>query len=576
VTWADHAARITRTPLTVVEVDLDWIDDAGVTATNPDATLCYRTPATTDQGTFSIVTKTRKWQTATTRALPELGAIPCLESARYAAEEIKIGSGLGSFGQVTITLSDFVDDDARSEDPFATDTSRSGRDLSAGTYLSKLLARNPWWTGRALRVIEGWATDGVWHPSDTTVRHFLVRDVQGPSAGTVTITAVGPLQLLNLDNTEAPSPSEGVLLSDISDSATAATIHDPVIAGDYPASGLLRCGDEVMSYTRSGQALTLTRAQLGTKADEHSADDALQVVLRYTDEPIVDIIEDLLTTYGGVDPALLDLSGWALEQSLWLPQYDLSGVVSSPTKVLDLVRELLEASGSVLWWDDSSGLVRLRAIRPALSTVATWSERLNLLGSPDQKRDMGQRVSRCDIAIDLRSADKDPKAVTSYRARVLGVSAGDGDDQHGSEKIKLIATRWISSSQTSLAIRASWLVTNQLRDGRQTISVEVSAKDATAKLGDVVSITDRDIVDRTGQPVAVRAFVVRREAVATGSRYRYLLERLALSGSRFIYLCDTGLPAYASASAAQRDPGWFLAGAGGAAFGPNDPPYVLG
>ncbi|MBF9649663.1 hypothetical protein, partial [Streptococcus pseudopneumoniae] len=80
---------------------------------------------------------------------------------------------------------------------------------------------------------------------------------------------------------------------------------------------------------------------------------------------------------------------------------------------LDLVRELLEASGSVLWWDDSSGLVRLRAIRPALSTVATWSERLNLLGSPDQKRDMGQRVSRCDIAIDLRSADKDPKAVTS-------------------------------------------------------------------------------------------------------------------------------------------------------------------
>ena len=104
----------------------------------------------------------------------------------------------------------------------------------------------------------------------------------------------------------------------------------------------------------------------------------------------------------------------------------------------------------------------------------------------------------------------------------------------------------------------------------------MSAKDATAKLGDVVSITDRDIVDRTGQPVAVRAFVVRREAVATGSRYRYLLERLALSGSRFIYLCDTGLPAYASASAAQRDPGWFLAGAGGAAFGPNDPPYVLG
>lgn len=576
MTWSDHAERPARTPLTVVEIDLDWIADVGVTATNPDTTLCYRTPATTGQGALAVTAKTRRYQTSGVRALPELGAIPCVEQVRYAAEELKIGSGLGSFGQVTVTLSDFVDNDARAEDPFAADASRAGLDLSAGTYLGKLMARNPWWTGRALRVVEGWATDGIWHPADTVTRNFVIRDVQGPTAGKLTITAVGPLQLLNLDEAEAPRPSEGVLLADITAVATAATIHDPVIAGDYPASGLLRCGDEVMSFTRAGQALTLTRALYGTAGNDHKADDALQLVLRYASVPLADIVADLLTTYGGVPSAKLDLAGWATEQSQWLTLYQLTGTVSAPTKILDLVREILEASGCVLWWDDATAKVRLRAIRPALTTTATWGDRFHLLAAPEQRRDMGARISRCDVAIDLRSADKDPKSATSYRARVLGVSQGAGPDQHGSEKIKLIATRWINSSQTSLAIRASWLTTNQLRDGRQTLGVEVSAKDATPTLGDVVAIAARDLIDRSGRPMTVRAIVIRREAVAAGSRYRYLLERLAQSGSRFIYLSPTGLPAYAGASAAQRDPGWFLAGVGGAAFGPNDPPYVLG
>jgi hypothetical protein len=576
VTWADHAQRMQRTPLTVVEVDLDWIDDGGITATNPDGSLCYRTPATTAQGSPTVTTRTRRWQTAGVRALPELGAIPCVERVAISAEQLKIGDGLGSFGQVSVTVADFVDNDARAEDPFATDASRSGLDLSASTYLTKLLARNPWWANRSLRIIEGWATDGVWHPDDTTVHHFVVRDVQGPSNGKITITAVGPLQLLNLDEAEAPKPSAGGLLADITDSATSATIHDPVIAGDYAASGLLRCGDEVMGYARSGQALTLTRAQLGTVAEAHSADDTLQVVMSYAAAPLTDIVADLLMNHGGVPAGRIDFAGWAVEQSRWLSLYRLSGHISAPSKIIDLVRELLEASGSVLWWDDLAGLLRLRAIRPALRPVTTWTDAFHLLAPPVLATVAADRVSRCDVAIDLRSADRDPGNASSYRVRVIGVPLGEEATEHGSSKVRLIASRWISADQTSLAVRASWLTTSQLRDGRKTIGVEVSAKDAWAQMGDTVAVSSRDLIDRTGAPSLVRGVVVRREAVAAGSRYRYLLERLALSGQRFIYLTDTGLPEYDDATDEERDPGWFLAGSGGAAFGPDDPAYVLG
>lgn len=573
--WGRHADRAARTPCMVVEIDLDWIDDGGVTATNPDGSLCYRTPATTDQGTFTVTTKTRKYQTSSVRPIPELRAIPCVESVKLGTDEVKIGRGLGYFGSAAITFRDFVDDDSRAEDPFSTDASRTGLDLTAGTYLGKLLERNPWWTNRAVRIHEGWATSGKWWPTQVITHNFFVRDVQGPNDGKVTITVVGPLQLVNLTDAEAPAPSEGVLEADILAAATSARIYDPVLAAEYPASGYVRIGDEVMSYARSGQDLTLTRGEFGTIAEGHNADDSIQVCLRYESQPLTTIVSDLLTTYGGVDPALIDTATWASEQSTWLSLYLLSGTVSQPTKVLDLVQELLEASGSILWWDDQEGLIRFKAVRPALVSAATWTDSFHLLSRPVVRTEAADRVSRCDVAIDLRSADKDPKNLSSYRARVVGVPAGEEATQHGSPKVRVIASRWLSASQGTLAIRASWLVTSQLRDGRKTIMVEVSAKDATLGIGEVVSLQSRDFIDRTGTRATVRGIVIKREPILTGSKYRYTLERMAYA-ARYIYLCPTGLPNYTSATAAQRDPGWFLADTGGVAFGPDDPAFVLG
>jgi hypothetical protein len=573
--WATHAARGKRTPCVVVEVDLDWIDDGSVTATNPDGSLCYRTPATTDQGTLPAVTKTRRWQSANVKALPELGAIPCVQSVRMGGEEVRVGRGLGYFGSATVAFGDFVDNDAREEDPFSGDASRTGLDLSAGTFWSKLLARNPWWENRPIRIIEGWATDGVWHPADTLVHYFRVRDIQGPNDGKVTLTAVGPLQLLNLKDTEAPKASGGTLAADITDVATAATLSSATAAADYPTSGLARIGDEIVSFTRSGTALTLVRGQQRTTAEAHFTDDAVQVCLSYTATPLVEILEDLLTTYGGIDAALLDLAGWAAEQAAYLTLYDLSGVVSAPAKVMDLVQELLEASGSILWWDDQTNLVKFKAVRPSVAAVATWTDRFHLLSRTASRTEPTERVSRCDVAIELRDPTKDAKELGSYRVRVVGLPQGEEATQYGSPKVKVLTSRWLSANQASLALRASWLVTSQLRDGRRTIDVEVSAKDAYVQIGEVVALQSRDLVDRRGQVQTVRGLVIKREPVREGSAYRYTLDRQT-SGGRFIHLCPVGLPDYPSATASQRDPGWFLAPAGGGPFGVDDPPYVLG
>lgn len=583
MTYAEHAARGARVPCTVVEVDLDYIDDVAVTPTNPDGSLCYRTPATTDQGDLPVSFRTLRLITSTQKALPNLpGAIPCLASAKIATEQVKPGRGLGFFGQATISLVDFTDDDRRGEDPFATDASRTGIDLRAGTFLTKLMARNPWWTGRRIRVIEGWATGGVWWPDDTITHHHFVRDVQGPTDGRQTITAAGPLQLLNLDEKEAPLPSEGVLLEDIDEVTTSATFDLSSVAmatidATYPTSGMLRIGDELVSYSRvtGTAALTITRAQLSTAASTHSAGDTLQLYLSYDDVPLVDILQDLLVTYGGVDVSLLAVAEWADEQAQWLSLYSLSGGISQPTKVLDLVQELLETAACILWWDDAIGQIRLRAVRPSVTPVGTWSDRFHLLSATAIKVDARERVSRTDVLMSMRSPVLDPKVSSSYRVRVLGIEQGAGVTENQSSKVKLLASRWLSPNQVSLAVRASYQMTAQLRDGRKTVVVEVASKDSSREIGDILELLTKDIVDTSGQPKRTRGMVVKREPIEAGSRYRYTLELIPFGG-RFAYFTDDPFPMYADATAGERDPGAFFTDAAGGGLGPNQSPYIFG
>ncbi len=575
MTWEEHAQQRERVPVTVVEIDLDWYDDVAIAATNDDGTLCYRTPPTTEQAAVpspTLTVKTRRWMTSTQRPIAELGAIPCLKGARIQAEEIRIGRGLGSFGQVSIDLQDFTDDDRR-EDPFYSDTSRDAIDHSAGTYFSKLMARNLYWSGRPIRVIEGWATDGVWHEADAITRNYLVRDVQGPTNGKFKITAAGPLQLLNLNEREAPLASPCTLATDLTTS-TSVVLLDPVEdVESYPASGYVRIGDEVISFTRVADELTMNRdGHFGTLPEEHQAGDTVQLCLIYTETEITEILRDLLVTYGEVPEELLALDEWESERALWLTLYDLSGIVSKPEKLMELIRELLESAGCIMWWDDELGKIRLRALRPANTSLGTWSDRFHLLKPIDIKRDLGERVSRCDVVMDMRSAANDPKELASYRIRVIGEAQGEAVTEHNSPQLHLVATRWFDSSDVPLALRTASQITEQLKDGRLTFQVEVGAKDAGRSIGDVIELLTKDIVDRNGAAKRTRCFVVKREAVVPGSRYRYTLEIAPFNG-RFAFMTDTPYPDYDDATAEERDPGAFMDNLTATI---PDPPYLMG
>jgi len=581
MTWQTVAAEPSRVPVQIVEVDLDYVENGP--ATMASGALGYKTPHTTDDAGTSgleVTTKTRRWMSRHVTPVGTLSAVPCVSSISISSEEIRVARGLGFFGQATVSLVDFVDDD-REEDPFFDDVSRAGVNHQSGTYFGKMVARTGgYWSGRAIRIIEGWLEDGVYNSSNSLTRNYLIRDIQGPVGGRFTITCAGPLQLLNLDQKQAPAASRAKLTVDITDVATslpAASVDDPDSV--MPSDGYIRIGDEVIKAVLSGSTWTLTRGQFSTTEEAHTNGDTIQPCLYYENDDITDILQDLLETQAGIDSSLLDLAGWAIEQDKWLRLYNLTGIVSEPTKVMDLVQELLEISACLLWWDDATGKVTLKALRPALATDHTITDAYHLLGHVTTSRRMEDRVSSLDVLMVMTSATAQIDEAGSYRIRVVGQSLGAGDLEHKSAKIQQIATRWLDRAQTAVAIRASYQTAKQLENGRVTYSFETSAKDAWLQLGDIVDIQSADLIDTEGAVVTTRAMVVKRDIVQTGSKYRYVAEQFVFSG-RFAYVTDAlvgslPFPDYDNATADQRDPGWFLSDTDGTL--PNgDPPYLLG
>ena len=161
--------------------------------------------------------------------------------------------------------------------------------------------------------------------------------------------------------TESPMPTPSPAHASIGASFTLS----PTGIGDeeYPASGKLALGGkEIVSFTRSGDTVSITRAQSNTEATTHDEGDRAQVVLEYSAEAVHDIIYDLITNYTEADPVWIDYAAWESEGLTISPLY--SAQIAEPTPVRVLINELIEQCGLVMWWDAMDMQIRLESLRP--------------------------------------------------------------------------------------------------------------------------------------------------------------------------------------------------------------------
>lgn len=322
-----------------------------------------------------------------------------------------------------------------------------------GTFWGKWLARNPFYSGYPVRVYDGYLGDAV---GDMRVRHYVVDSITGPVEGAVKIVAKDRFSLIDRRKALAPRASRGELAAAITESSPTATITPAdIVEEDYPFGGspaemIVAIGDELMRCSRSGATITfIERGAFGTEAAEHGDDEPVQWVLQYSADRVHEVIYDLLVTYGGLDPALIDLTEWA-ERAANISDL-FTTKVAKPTPVDQLIGELMVQAGCTVWPDVSTNEIRFAALRAGSISPVVTDQKYIVDGTFSSKRDAGKRVSQVHVYYGQVNPLEDLKETRNYRSRLITPL----DHFYETEAIETVFSRWIPTSGRQSAARCS-------------------------------------------------------------------------------------------------------------------------
>lgn len=312
-----------------------------------------------------------------------------------------------------------------------------------GTFWGKWLAANPYYQSYDCRVREGFLGQDL---DEMRVRHYVIDKVEGPSGGTVKITAKDAFAIVDARKSVAPFPSNGILSGALSSGATSFDVTPAGIGGsEYPDSGYVCINDEIMSFTRVYDTFTVTRGQLNTVAAAHDDESTVQLVLTYSSESAHDIVYDLLTTYAGVDAADIPLTEWDERTAALSVLY--SANIPNPTSVSDLIGELCKQAGFTVYPEVTSGTIKLATLRATGQSLAIDDDTKALDGTISVKRQDTKRVSEVWVYYGQIDPTKAIDEETNYLGRVVIADLeAEGSTKYGSPAIDKVFSRWISST----------------------------------------------------------------------------------------------------------------------------------
>jgi hypothetical protein len=328
-------------PIQIVEIDIDYCSlvygEAPCTAAlgTTGVRKCYNTFSTCqDKPNFTKTVLTQRFIENRSRSPKCFLTYPVLKSVSSISSTVNIAgsddrlNGLGRRATITVELMDFPYSD-RSTDKYAlqredgtAQTDEGGyKPEDRGTYFTKLKARFPFYAGRPLRVIEGFIDDTceLLQPRTT---HYVMTDIKGPdNNGRVTIEAKDILSLADDKKAVCPRPSLGKTNIEVPEVDVPFTFNlTPEGIGNvaYPTEGFATLGRELVSYTRSGDAVTITgRGLRRTRQSSHRENSTFQIAKVFEQTRIDDAIEDLLVNFGNVPQSFIPKAEWEEEITFW-------------------------------------------------------------------------------------------------------------------------------------------------------------------------------------------------------------------------------------------------------------------
>ena len=407
-----------------------------------------------------------------------------------------------------------------------------------------------------------------------TRRQYEIEKIDAGRDG-VTIRAMDLLNRVN--EVTAPFLSPGVLSADIDDVVTSVTVAGAVLADYQEAPGIVRIGDELIAYTGlavDGDDLSftgLTRGHLGTEAGGHSQDARVQRVLFWIDEPFQNIVFELLTEWGNIDPALIDKAAWDAEQEQWRSVFLFTGYISQPTQIVDLLGELSLQALTNIWWDEREQEIFLKAVRPDFVPEEISDNNDILAGSFAIKELPEERASQVFVYYNLRNPVLNPTDGTSYENASVFIDVNKQIQYGGTPAVRELFCRFIGSAPIANTIAATYL--NRFKDVRREISFDLNTE-RDFWTGDPVNISHFLDVDFTGLPEVNNWLILSAQEIESGAVYRFTAEDNNMEGVLWLWVDDaTTSPTWADATEEERETVGYWLNDDGTDAGGNPAPF---
>ena len=179
-----------------------------------------------------------------------------------------------------------------------------------------------------------------------------------------------------------------------------------MIAGDKH----VRINDEIIELVSESptDTLNVVRAKGGTTGSAHAIGDGIQECKTYEDTPVIDVVQELLEDFANVPPSFIPFTDWETEEAASLTGYDMETIISEPTGVLTLLKEIAAITLLDIWYDDVAQEVKLKLQTPFTTVTETVNDEMDVLENSLKVKDLNnQRLTRILIYYGIRNFARD-------------------------------------------------------------------------------------------------------------------------------------------------------------------------
>lgn len=568
MSYETEKARLGKEPFVQVELDLDYCSNLyGGGLLSPLNGTCTAALSAGDEcrnvrfdcqdsDNFTKTIKTRKFCTPHPNLPVGTELIPCLKGEpKFTPTEIKPDGGISLRSSISLQVTDFPHHD-RGVDPYI--STRSYNANEQGTYFGKLLANNPYYVGRLMRVKDGYIGADGYDENNLQTRLYVIDKITGPvySNDNITYTIIGSDLLSLAKNTkiQIPAPNDGTLNADINSTDTSLVLDSGTTLTDYPTGGgLVAIGDEWMTYTsRSSATLSgLTRGTNGTTADDHDAGDGVQLVRNFTGTPVA-VINEILTADVGISSSYIPyntspLGSWNEEETNWHNGVAIDAYIGSPTGALSLLSEICEVFQIDLWWDEIDQEIKLKTNAPPLGNVPVTEltdeanftgKKISITENPDR------RVSRMVLHYDKLNLADDNRISNFARHHFERDAVVEGEDLYDEIRLKQLTSRWLTGVNDATAFQTAQRLIARFGETPKVAKFTLAAKDASLKTGDLCDLVTSKIQDTDGSKKATRFQITKYKEIKQGHEFSYdaLISSFTYN-TRYAFIADNALDA---------------------------------